>query len=732
MVRAGVEEGSRLGAGRLSAIAALAILLYLNTLGVPFLYDDLAEISLNPRVHRLAVIPSLLTTEFFHGEWGVGIVYRPILAATIPPLFLLGGGTAWPFHVANILLHALVACLVAAVVARLARRALPGLLAGLIFAAHPVHTEAVAWISGRSELMVAAFGLLAWWLHLRAREGSRWSGLGAAACLAAALGSKETAVGLPFLFGAADLLLPPPGRRGAARSPLPALYFAYGALLVLWVTARFVVLGQLRLDAGTSAQDLTLNPLVGEPWWPVRPLTWTRTLLLALGVTTFPAGPCFDYGFNQIPLLKTPWSLEPFVVAGGLALLALSAWRRLRWAPARPDGGALLLLAATGFLLAWVPASSLLIPAVSLFAERNMYLPSFGWSLAAAVVAEWAWRGAGKGRKPLLAAGVLLLASMSATTVWRNGKFADHLTIISTTTANCPGSARAHFLHAAELAALGRPEEALPGFRRALEIAPGHAEARSGLARALAALGRAEEAAVEARRARATDPAAVEARLAVSTALRAAGLAGEADEMFEEIRRDEPEDPLVRFVTAERLLAAGRLEEALDAFRRIREEDPWSPGGEAGIGKVHLKRGDEPAARRAFERALRIDPYDADTLYTLGALYLRERAPGGPVREARTLLRRLLRLRPRSGAAWARLGQAEERLGNLGAAERAFREGLRWSREDPFPRRALAAFLRRQGRESEAESLLPAPGSGAAAPEDPGARERESPPSPAQ
>ncbi len=710
-----MAEGDRGASERLRPaflliVAALAVTVYLNTIGHPFVYDDVTEIQANPRAHRLSAIPSLLTTEFWHGERGRGILYRPVTAATLPPLFLLGDGSPLGFHAASILLHALAASLLAAILARLSGRAIPGLVTGILFALLPIHTEAVAWISGRSEVLYVATGAAAWWFHLRARGGGRpWSATAALALLAASLGSKESAVAWPFIFAAADRLFPTEGSggategraggggeaRGRGRRTLRWLYGAYAALVLLWIAARYAVLGQLGRRPGEGAH--LLNPLESEPWWPAYPFTALRTLALGLWKAATAARPCIDYGTDQIPLARGPLHAD---VVAGFALLAgivYLAWRDLRRGGSPRPGRALIALAAALFLLSWFPVSSLLLASVSIFAERNLYLPSLALCVAAGVLGDALWSARRIPRRALLAAGILGALFLGALTLTRNTLYADSVTLFGATARNCARSARAHFLHGTALEEIGRLEEAVAAHARALEVVPGYVDARAELSRTLALQGRLDAAAREARAALAANPSSFETRLALVAALAGAGLEGEADRLLSEIGEENADDPRFIFIRAQHLRGSGRLEEALALFTSMRDRFPGNPAGWNGIGAIEMQRGRAREAREAFRRALDIDPYDMSGLYNLGLLALRSRPETHVLSsEAARLFRRYLRVAPGDPLGWIRLGEALERLGEMEEAGLAFDRAVALAPDHPRSRKALEEFNRRR------------------------------------
>ncbi len=662
--------GGRAHAGRLSLVFLLAAVLYVNVLSGPFLYDDVTEILANPRVHRLSAIPDLIALEFWRDAPGWPSLHRPVTAATIPLLFVLGDGASWPFHLANLILHGIVSCLLAALVMRLTGQTVPALVAGVLFAVHPVHTEAVAWISGRSELLYAAAGATAWWCHLRAREGGRavWAAA-AALMLAVSLGSKETAICWPFIFLVGDVLFPPAGASVRAPGPLRR-YAAYFAVVLAWLFWRYSILGHLgrRPFAGIFLS----NPLDAVPWWPAFPFTSLRLTLIAAVKGVWPGPACIDYGYDQIPIAASPFHADVALVAAAFAALVWWGARAALQRGAADPARRLLLLGAMVSLLSWLPASSFLMPSIVIFAERTLYLPVFGWCLAAGVVAEALWRRFPARRGALVAAGIILTAIPAALTLARSALYLDARGLFAAGAAACPRSANAHVLHAAALEEAGQDAAAVDALHMALAIAPHHADARVALATALARLGRADEAAREVRVALEHPELALETRLAAVEALHAAGEGEGAGGLLAAIESENPEDLRVMFTRGRTLLGLGRTPEALGAFNALAHSHPDSPYGHDGEGAALMALHRDAEAERSFRRALERDPYDTNALYNLGLMLLRSGA-AHRVDEAERLLTRYVRVMPTDGAVWGHLARARAALGDARGARQARR-----------------------------------------------------------
>ena len=131
--------------------AAAGILLYFNTLDCGLCFDDEAAIKTNQDLRPNSSWSNLLWDDF----WGNNISdrdshksYRPLCVATFRLNYLWHGLSPMGYHVVNVVLHAVVCYLYVQLCALIFNSVWPALLAGLLFAAHPIHTEAVS--SGRT------------------------------------------------------------------------------------------------------------------------------------------------------------------------------------------------------------------------------------------------------------------------------------------------------------------------------------------------------------------------------------------------------------------------------------------------------------------------------------------------------------------------------------------------------------------------------------------------------
>lgn len=319
--------------------------------------DDLYIIVWNPLVHSGQGIWRAFIEPYWPPDYG-GWMYRPLPVATFAADWLLGGA-AW-FHAVNLLWHAGASVAVAALARRWAGDT-AALAAGLIFAVHPVHVEAIANGVGRAELMAASFALLAVYAAL-VRGSVGWSLL----ALLGGLLSKENAVVAPALvaWGWAVGVGRPERRR------MLAFLAGWGLVIGAYLVVRWAVLHPY-------ARFETVAPVfTGASPVAVR-LTAIAALADVIRLLVFPLTLRVDYSPAErtlIPSLLDGRFLLGMACLAAWAVLVAVAWRRGRRVEA---------LGLGWIAIAFVPVANLLFPTGVLLAERTLYLPSAGLAFAA-------------------------------------------------------------------------------------------------------------------------------------------------------------------------------------------------------------------------------------------------------------------------------------------------------------------------------------------------------------
>src|SRR5665213_2935599 len=154
----------------------LAFLPYANTLMNSFVYDDGFQVVENPYAHSFRYLGKIFTTNVwsFQGAQGITNYYRPMMTFGYLLCYRIAGAIPFAFHLANLVLNGLVVWLVFYLLRRFSGERVALIAAGL-FALHPIHTEAVAWVAAVTDLELSVFYLATFLLFLKLPESShRW------------------------------------------------------------------------------------------------------------------------------------------------------------------------------------------------------------------------------------------------------------------------------------------------------------------------------------------------------------------------------------------------------------------------------------------------------------------------------------------------------------------------------------------------------------------------------
>lgn len=412
--------------------AALALAVGWSGTGGDFLYDDRSYVVENTAVVADAAAfcnPTPPTIRDVTGRIDdarrLGL-YRPITELSYRLDFRRSGLDARTFHRTNLLLHALVTGLVALLALRLLGNLRAAAIAGGVFAVHPVHVEAVAWVVGRAEILATLFAILAVLVHGRpaVRRAALRPWCGALLYLAAAL-AKESAITLPaalcLLDLSADRVAPVARRcRRLAGRMLP-----YALTVAALVAVRIAVLGRF-------GPDVSLDPLLGG-------LAPGERLRLGAGVLgsavlhlLAPIGLSISY--SQAAVQHGARVITGTVLlVGGLLWLARS---QRRTAPPATFGGVAL------FGVAMLPFLHL-VPIGALFADRFLYLPSVGFCVWLGAVAS---QGSARVQVIALAGITLVLPTFATLSLLRAPVFRDELRLWEDAVAKDDSQALSHYL----------------------------------------------------------------------------------------------------------------------------------------------------------------------------------------------------------------------------------------------------------------------------------------------
>jgi hypothetical protein len=412
-------------------VAAVAVLAYLPSLGGPFHFDDYNVIVDYPTVHSWS-------TLFERAGGGV----RAVLKASYVLNWTLDPGPLG-FHLVNIALHAANTVLLFLIGRRLVPDNVrnyfvsPALLAALLFALHPMQTEAVTYISGRSSSLMAAFYLSALLLYLR---GAHWALSGLLFVLAVA--TRETAVTLPAALLLIELCRGTAWRTIVQRQAAHWLLLVAGVAVVLTNPRYFELLAYGYGER--SLGDNLLTQIGGVSY-----LIWHLVGLHDLNID--PALPSI-----------TEWSAAlafQFVLLFALFALGVANLRRRPW----------LAFGILWFFLQLAPTNSI-VPRLDVANDRQLYLACWGLFFALAVQIDWP-----------RAVAVALCLLFAGASVIRQLDYRDEITLWEASVRSSPWNARAHNNLGYAYYQAGRKPEARREFQTALLLDRTEKKARANL-----------------------------------------------------------------------------------------------------------------------------------------------------------------------------------------------------------------------------------------------------------
>jgi Flp pilus assembly protein TadD len=563
-------------------IAAVTILAYLPTLRNGFVWDDDAFLTDNKIIKAPDGLRLFWLTKEPQDYW-------PMTSTTLWCEWRLWGLHAPGYHATNLLLHLAEAALLWAILRRLR---VPGaLLAALLFAAHPVNVESVAWIAQRKNLMAMLFYLLSIYYFLRTSwwepgddpaPSPRADRIAYALSLLSfllAMLSKGSVAMLPLVF--VGLLW---WRRGLGRRD-------WLRLAPFFVVAAGLAVVNVWFQAHGSKTDL-------------RPAGFEERLLAAGGIVWFYLGKAlwplhliFVYPQWRVSVSDWRWWVPLIGVAAVTVLLGVKARFWLPGARLRsPEASYGVANSASGRIwwregfFAWVYFCVMLIPVMgftdivfmirySLVADHYQHLAIIAVvALAAAALTRLAARWP---RELGVLLGGLLIGTLTLLSAEQSSMYRNSETLYETTIARNPDCWLAYNNLAIILVKANRIAEAETTFREALRLKPDDANNENNLGTALVRLGRTQEAIPEYEKGVRVQPDYPEVRFDLALALYQTGRTQEAIAQFQEVIRLKPKSAAAYFGLALALRQAGREQEAVAAHdegnRLFKTEGPPAP-----------------------------------------------------------------------------------------------------------------------------------------------------------
>ena len=468
-------------------IVLFAVVVYANALGSTFVPDDRSVVLRNEWVQEGGSLWKLLPPAYY--EVSGERTYRPTATLLYYLEYRVWGKWRLGYHLASVLIHVGCAALLYLLVVRLFHRRTLALLTGLLFAVHPVTTEAVNGIAYREDALALLPMLGAWLCHLGADEGDKrrpWLWPVAWALYVVSILAKGITVGLPVLILAHDYFFRDRGALPMLRRRWPA-YLGFVVLMAVYVP--------FRLGPGRTAFEAAIPLPTGSVGAQV--MATPSILAHYLRLMLWPVGLSAEYSIGLVAGPEDARFWGPILALAAALCLAVWAGRRA------PE----ILIAVLWAAVTLAPAANV-FPMINPMAERYLYVPAAGFCLALAVPiaaligktgstpARPRARKEKPSRKPALqaaggrgaarAGGVLtcaILVAFGLLTAARNADWADMRRLSVGAVRLWPGAARAHFNLGAAYYHGGCNELSRAQYKRITRTWPGDPRGYLGLAR---------------------------------------------------------------------------------------------------------------------------------------------------------------------------------------------------------------------------------------------------------
>ncbi|KAI9547532.1 Protein O-mannosyl-transferase tmtc3 [Dissostichus eleginoides] len=632
-------------------LTGLVVGCYWNSLSCGFVFDDVSAILDNKDLRPSTPIRNLFQNDF----WGTPMSeershksYRPLTVLTFRLNYLFSELSAASYHFLNVVLHAVV-CVLFLRVCRLFLDNTSSLVAALLFAVHPIHTEAVTGVVGRAELLSSIFLLAAFLAYTKStgRDHSIvWAPIALTVILvAAATLCKEqgiTVVGiccvhevflaqgfsLPMLLDTLRQVLQ--GKDGFPYALLQTLL----KLIVLVISTLLLVIVRVQIIQSQLPVFTRFDNPAAVSVIPTRQLTFNYLLPLNAWLLLNPSELCCDWTMGTIPLVESVLDLRNLATLLFYTFLGLLAYYSLRYSH---SSSKTVIMALSFIVLPFIPASNLFFPVGFVVAERVLYVPSMGFCVLVAHGFKIISHKGYLKKISWLVIG-LLLATHAVKTFKRNWDWESEYTLFTSALKVNKNNAKLWNNVGHALENQNNYDTALRYFLQATRVQPDDIGAHMNVGRTYKNLNKSREAEDAYLVAKSLMPQVIPGKkyatrvapnhlnvyINLANLIRAnESRLEEADQLYRQAISMRPDFKQAYISRGELLLKMNKLSEARDAYLRALELDRTNADLWYNLAIVNIEMKDPSEALKNFNHALELNPRHKLALFN-SALLMQE------------------------------------------------------------------------------------------------------------
>lgn len=616
---------------QLIIVALVAIISYINILPNGFVWDDKDFILDWPQIKSTEGLPAYLTLpDLLAGdlpERHRGI-YRPLRSVFYLVSYNFFGENPVGYHIQAIIIQALISMLIYLIAEIITGKRLAALIIGVLFASHPIHTEAVTFITASFDTIGILFFFLSFYLYLKMKSGkakkTRYF-IGSVIYSVFAIFTYESTLVLPLLIILYDFCFNNFSFKKLYKNIRFYKYYIYGFL------AYF--LARLLLEMGNRADYL------GNPWliaayqartgMPEIVLNYLQWLLWPVGLTNGQELPvnflnAFIELVNKIEptgrLVNLSANHSYIFPVFYITLALFLTFKLLRRWPT-------VIFAASWFFISLIPVSSI-IPQGASLAARFLYIPSFGFSLISGFFLYYLFQRL-KTQKAAqyCIAGITLLITVFyiGNTIKRNTEYRDYETLWYAAIREYPKYYRPYAALGIDYLHNKKYNESLTMLKKAVELSPENAQIISDLGLAYEQVGDIDKAVEQHQKALKFDPSFIQAYVALGNIYQVREQYDLAEKEYQQVLQNKKDDPLVFSALGNSLYFQEKYDAALSAYKQALELNPYLTNINLKIGMTYVKQLKFDKAIEVFETALEISKKDPQIYLELANAYLQKR-----------------------------------------------------------------------------------------------------------
>ncbi|MBU4376952.1 MAG: tetratricopeptide repeat protein [Candidatus Omnitrophica bacterium] len=634
-------------------IVLLSIAVYANSAFNGFVWDDEFLITKNPSIMSWNYAWIHFVLDLYHS---FSNYYRPVQMITYMVDFSFWRLDPFGYHLTNILLHAILSVLFFLFLFLISKDKRIALVGAALYAVHPAHTGAVAYIAGRADILAAIFMLLSFIFfdaHFRTAKPKkvRIYYIASLIFFILSLLSKEAAVIIPVLILFYRLFFVSSEEAERSRGIIKFHYISWFIIITgVYLILRSCALNFQELGLFESRYSLYS-----------RLLTFQEALIIYLGIVFFPVGLHME---RSIDYAVSLWDKNVLLSLAGVLLIIL-ALVRVRKVSKEACFGAIF------FFVSLLPVSNI-FPMNSNIAEHWLYIPLMGAMIFVSFLGMHLWDNKISMRPVIASLFMGYLIFFAYQTVDRNLDWKDDITIYSHTLRYAPDSIKM-------LNNIGNLYHAKRDFKKSLEFHkkavaanPQEHRTRVNLGITYEDMGDTDEALRQYQISKDFRPDYALAYLRIGNIYLKKGNIGKAALFFKIAVKYDEFNIDARNKLGNIYFDEGFYEKAMGAYKKILEIDPYAAGAHNNLANALSRLGEADKAIEEYKKAIELDPENPEYFFNLGTEYGKEGMHG----EAIGALKDAHRLNPRYVPALLNLGTAYFQKGEFVSAKKEWKKVL--------------------------------------------------------